>query len=503
MVKIKYEYLFLITIFIISTCGLIYELIAGTLASYLLGDSITQFSLIIGIYLFSMGIGSYLSKFFQSDNLIKRFIEIEILIGLIGGLSAPLLFLIFNRVDFFEFYLYFIVFVIGCLVGLEIPLLMNILKDKFQFSTLVSNVFTFDYIGALIASILFPVFFIPYLGLIETSIVFGIVNISTGLLMCFLLEKEIRGSYFLKFKGFFSLLILIVTLWFASKILSFSEKNLYGENIVFSKTTKHQRIVLTHERKNFNLYLNNNLQFSTFDEYRYHEMLVHPTMSLANKIDHVLILGGGDGLAAREILKYQEVKTITLVDLDEEMTRLFQKNQLFVKMNNASLQHQKVKIINKDAFAWLNERNHKKYDVVIIDFPDPSNFSLGKLYTNSFYASLQKVLSKEAVVVVQSTSPFFAPKSFWCIHKTIQSEFVTAVPYHVYLPSFGEWGFTLTANYDYDNKIKRKIPNLKFYNYNLDNFTYFSKDMLINEVEINKLNNQKLVAYFNAEWSNY
>ncbi|VXC02411.1 Polyamine aminopropyltransferase 1 [Flavobacterium sp. 9AF] len=503
MVKIKYEYLFLVTIFIISTCGLIYELIAGTLASYLLGDSITQFSLIIGIYLFSMGIGSYLSKFFTNDHLINRFIEIEILIGLIGGLSAPLLFLIFNKVDFFEFYLYFIVFIIGCLVGLEIPLLMNILKDKFQFSALVSNVFTFDYIGALLASILFPVFFIPYLGLIETSIVFGIVNIGTALLMCFSLQKEIRGVSFLKIKAFFGLAILLITLFFSSTILSFSEKNLYGENIVFSKTTKHQRIVLTHERKNFNLYLNNNLQFSTFDEYRYHEMLVHPAMSFAKSIHHILILGGGDGLAAREILKYKEVQSITLVDLDEEMTSLFQKNKLFTKMNTFSLQDEKVEIINNDAFVWVNEKNNKKYDVVIIDFPDPSNFSLGKLYTNSFYASLQKKLTDDAVLVVQSTSPFFAPKSFWCVNKTIQSEFISTIPYHVYLPSFGEWGFTLATNYDFDNQIKRSVENLKFYNYNLNDFTYFSKDMRVDEVEINKLNNQKLVSYFNAEWSGY
>ena len=182
---------------------------------------------------------------------------------------------------------------------------MIILRDKFKFNTLVSNVFTFDYIGALLASILFPVFFIPYLGLIETSIVFGVVNVCTGLFLCFLLQDEIRNSYFLKIKGFVSLFILVIVFIFSSKILSFSEKSLYGENIVFSKTTKYQRIVLTHERKNFNLYLNNNLQFSTFDEYRYHEMLVHPAMSFSECVDNVLILGGGDGLAVREILKYK------------------------------------------------------------------------------------------------------------------------------------------------------------------------------------------------------
>mgnify|MGYP006161077755 FL=1 len=503
MVKIKYEYLFLVTIFIISTCGLIYELIAGTLASYLLGDSVMQFSLIIGIYLFSMGVGSFLSKFFTGDKLISRFVEIEILIGLIGGLSAPLLFLIFNKADFFEFYLYLIVFLIGCLVGLEIPILMIILRDKFKFNTLVSNVFTFDYIGALLASILFPVFFIPYLGLIETSIVFGVVNVCTGLFLCFLLQDEIRNSYFLKIKGFVSLFILVIVFIFSSKILSFSEKSLYGENIVFSKTTKYQRIVLTHERKNFNLYLNNNLQFSTFDEYRYHEMLVHPAMSFSECVDNVLILGGGDGLAVREILKYKEVKTITLVDLDKEMTDLFKDNEMFSKMNLNSLKSKKVKIFNQDAFIWLNQINKTKYDVVIIDFPDPSNFSLGKLYSDTFYQNLKSVLNKNAVVAVQSTSPFFAPKSFWCVNKTIKSVFKRTIPYHVYLPSFGEWGFCLATVSSFKNIKYRTLNNLKFYNYSFEEHTNFAKDMIVEDVELNKLNNQKLVNYFNKEWSSY
>jgi spermidine synthase len=503
MVKIKYEYLFLVTIFIISTCGLIYELIAGTLASYLLGDSVTQFSLIIGIYLFSMGVGSYVSKFITNNNLIIRFIEVELLIGLIGGLSAPILFVLFNKVDFFEFYLYGIVFIIGCLVGLEIPILMIILKDKFKFNTLVSNVFTFDYIGALLASILFPVFFIPYLGLVETSIIFGIINISTGLLMCYVLEKEMKNAFYLKVKGFFALTILVTTLCFSSAILNFSEKNLYGENIVFSKTTKYQRIVLTHERKNFNLYLNNNLQFSTFDEYRYHEMLVHPAMSFAKKIDNILVLGGGDGLAAREILKYKAVKKIILVDLDKEMTELFKFNNLFTKMNNYSFQNNKVEIINQDAFVWLNQNKKRKFDVVIVDFPDPSNFSLGKLYSTSFYHNLKQVLSKDAVIVIQSTSPFFAPKSFWCINKTIQSEFKKTYPFHVYLPSFGEWGFCMTTNFDFKKHVYRSANNLKFYDFTFDKYTYFTRDMIANEVEINKLNNQKLVSYFNQEWGAY
>ena len=184
--KITFELLLLLSVFVIATCGLVYELVAGALASYLLGDSVKQFSFIIGVYLFSMGVGSYFAKFLK-NNLLEKFIEIEILVGLIGGVSSILLFLLFNTSQHFEWILYFLVFVTGALVGLEIPLLMNILKEKVEFKDLVSNVFAFDYIGALLASILFPLVLIPGLGIIRTSLFFGLINISTAIFLSFYL----------------------------------------------------------------------------------------------------------------------------------------------------------------------------------------------------------------------------------------------------------------------------------------------------------------------------
>lgn len=497
----KIERLVLVTIFIISTCGLVYELIAGALASYLLGDSITQFSLVIGIYLFAMGIGSFFSKYI-TKNLVDKFIEVELVIGLLGGLSAPLLFLIFNYTDFFEFYLYLMVFLIGCLVGLEIPILMVILKDKFQFNTLVSNVFTFDYIGALLASIAFPLFFVPQFGLINTSIIFGIFNIIVGIAMSYLMKEHIKNPLHLRVKATLMLLVLVVTLFYSDRILSFSEKSLYGENIIYSKTTKYQRLVLTHERNDYKLYLNNNLQFSSFDEYRYHEAFVHPAMAAAAKTQEILILGGGDGMAAREILKYPEVRKITLVDLDNEMTSIFKKNKLLRRLNNESLLNPKVEVINKDAFVWL-DTNVKKYDVIFIDFPDPSNFSLGKLYSTVFYAKVKRHLSDTGLVTVQSTSPFFAPKSFWCINETLKTSFENVLPYHVYLPSFGEWGFNMAHNSQEKLAVLRTVKGLRYYDFNLKGLTHFSKDMCSKEHIVNRINNQNLVTVFNQEWSSY
>ena len=162
--------LLFLNVLIIATCGLVYELLAGTLASYVLGDSVTQFSLIIGIYLFAMGVGSWLSRFFDSE-LARRFIEVELGVAILGGFSAPILFLTFSRVSYFYVVLYLVVFGIGVFVGLEIPLLLRILKDEIEFKELVSRVLAFDYVGALVASILFPILFVPKLGLIRTSLI--------------------------------------------------------------------------------------------------------------------------------------------------------------------------------------------------------------------------------------------------------------------------------------------------------------------------------------------
>ena len=497
---LKFEYLLLFAVFVIATCGLIYELIAGTLASYLLGDSVKQFSFIIGVYLFSMGVGSYFAKFIKKNQL-NTFIEIEIVVGLIGGLSSVLLFILFEKVDYFQVVLYLLVFITGCLVGLEIPLLMNILKEKVEFSELVSNVFTFDYIGALLASVLFPLVFIPQLGVIKTSLFFGMINISIAIALTFLLQKEIKNSMLLKFKSIFSFLVLVITFFFSNDILSYSEEKLYGENIVFTNTTPYQRIVLTHNKNDYKLYLNNNLQFASADEYRYHEALVHPAMENAESVENVLVLGGGDGLACREILKHKEVKTITLVDLDEKMTQMFKENTILKAFNQNSFLNKKVTIHNQDAFLW-SKTNTKKYDVIIIDFPDPSNYSLGKLYSLNFYKTLANLANPNTVVVIQTTSPYFAPKSFWCINKTVKQVFKNTDAFHVYVPSFGEWGFTIATLNPTNNftKVNRKVNNLKFYNHNYKSLNQFPKDMIALNVEINRLDNQILVRYFDEEW---
>jgi spermidine synthase len=497
----KLPILLLISVFVVATCGLIYELIAGTLASYLLGDSVTQFSTIIGLYLFSMGIGSWLSKYFDK-NILSWFIQIEILVGLVGGFSASILFLIFESIASFRIVLYSLVCLTGILVGLEIPLLMRILQGRFEFKDLVSKVFTYDYIGALLASLLFPLLLIPYLGLVKTAYLVGILNVSVALIVCMSFGKEIKASSYLRNASIISIFILALGFVYSDKITSFSESMAYNDTIIYAKSTKYQRIILTKKNKVLRLFLNGNLQFSSDDEYRYHEALVHPALQTLPNAKHVLVMGGGDGLAIREILKYPQVDSVTLVDLDHGMTSLFQSNQMLLKLNNSALLSPKVNIINTDAFAWV-KLQHKKYDFIVIDFPDPSNYAIGKLYSNSFYKLVKEILSPQGIIVIQSTSPYIAPKSFWTVNKTLESVELKTIPYHNYVPSFGEWGYIMAMHPDH--KFKRSenyINGLKFISKeSVDLMFHFPKDMAKVETEVNKLNNQILVKYFENEWS--
>ena len=493
--------IYFFSVFVVATCGLVYELVAGALASYLLGDSVTQFSTIIGCYLFAMGVGSYLSKFVQK-NLLFFFVKVEILIGLIGGFSATLLFLVFDYVSSFRLILYTIVFIVGMLVGIEIPLIMRILKDEIDFKDLVSKIFSFDYIGALLASLLFPLVMVPHLGLVRTALFFGLLNVAVAFLTLLYFQKKHNWSRALLGSSIIAFLILFVAFIKGNALTDWVENMSYGDKVVYSHSTPYQKILLTQAGDEMKLFLNGNLQFSSRDEYRYHESLVHPGLAAVPHPKKVLIFGGGDGLAAREILKYPEVESITLVDLDKKMTELFSKNDFLTALNQESLLSPKVKVINQDAFIWIKD-NPEKFDFIIVDFPDPTNFSLGKLYTLTFYRNLYALLNDDGLAVVQSTSPYVARKSFWCINETLNEAGFSTAPYHSYVPSFGEWGYIIAGRRPYH--APESLPEgLKFVSLGtLPAFFQFPTDMGPLDVASNRLNNQNLVKYFEDEWAKY
>ncbi len=526
-------FLLYLNVLIIASCGLVYELLAGTLASYLLGDSVTQFSLVIGIYLSALGAGAWISRFVD-ERLARCFIEVELAVALIGGLSAPVLFLAFSSVGTFRVVLYGIVFAIGTLVGLELPLLMRLLKDHLDFEDLVSRVLAFDYLGALFASLLFPMFCVPRLGLVRTSLLCGLLNAAVGLWGTYLLRPLLssRGLSGLRGRACLVIGLLIVGIIKADSLTTLAEERVLGEPIVHAESTPYQRIVLTRNARGFQLHLNGHLQFNSVDEHRYHEALVHPALSSVKSPRRVLVLGGGDGLAVREVLRYPSVESVTLVDLDPGMTSLADRFPPLAELSRSSLKDRRVTIINEDAFLWVGRDTHisrnalasgsmqekpdreepdasafrliEKFDTAIIDFPDPGTFSVGKLYSTRFYRMLRERLKADAVISVQCTSPLVAPQSYWCIVKTLESVGFHVRPYHAAVPSFGEWGFVLASAAPLPEQLSLSTeligPSRFLTDKILNSMFDLPPDLARVDAEVNQLNNQVLVHYYDQEW---
>ena len=487
-----------LSVALIAACGLIYELVAGTLASYLLGDSVFQFSTVIGSYLFAMGVGSYLSRF-VSRGLVARFISIELMVGLVGGFSSAALFLAFAYTQAFQLILYAVVIAIGVLVGLEIPLLMRILKNRLEFREMVAHVLTFDYLGALAASLLFPILLVPKLGMVRSALLFGLINAGVALWSTYLFREELGARTLLRAACVVVLAALGAGMAGAEKITQAADNNLYADEVILARDTPYQRIVLTKWKDDVRLFLSSHLQFSSRDEYRYHEALVHPGLASLPGARRVLVLGGGDGLALREILKYPDVVSVTLVDLDPEMTRLFSTHPYLATLNQHSLTNPRVHVINADAFVWL-DRSADSYDFIVVDFPDPTNYSLGKLYTTAFYRLMAKHLSARGLAVVQSTSPLFARQSYWCIVETLKQAGLKTYPYHLYVPSFGEWGFVLAGLHPFEPPVSLPSKLRYLSTSTVPQMFQFPNDMLPVDAEPNRLNDQVLVRYYEHDW---
>ncbi len=496
------ELALLASVFVVAACGLLYELAAGAIASYVLGDSILQFSTIIGTYLFAMGIGSWLSRYIERQ-LPAQFLRIELLIAVVGGALPAVLFLAHAYApQGFRPLLYGLVMVVGTLVGLEIPIVMRILKRNVQLKDVVSQVLTFDYLGALAVSVAFPLVLVPQLGLVRTGLLFGLLNAAVALWAVWLFRHELRAFKAHLVAALLVIAALFAAFWQAEQITTLAEDRFYQDKIVFSSTSPYQRIVVTQGKAGHRLYLNGNLQFAQRDEYRYHEALVHPVMAAHGAAKKVAVLGGGDGMAVRELLKYASVESITLVELDPKMTEIFSLDSQLAQLNGGALQSPKVKIINIDAFKFL-ETTSDVFDVIIVDFPDPSNFSLGKLYSTSFYALLDARLSASGYAVIQSTSPLVARKSFWTVVRTIEEVGLQARPYHAHVPSFGEWGFIVASRRPFKPSVAQGAfpKDLRFLNaQTLPLLFDFPQDMARVNAEPNRMSNQNLVLTFEEEW---
>ena len=489
-------------VFIAGLCSIIYELLISTTATYFLGDGVRQFSIIIGVYLFSMGIGAFLSKFFK-DKPLQFFINVEYALGLIGGISVPLLYMLFVYVSptILQICCLVLIFVIGLLTGMEVPLLTFALEES-NIKNNLSNVLSLDYIGGLIATLIFPFIILPFVGLYYSSLIFGIVNILLGIALNYtVLKHKKRNSIY----GFLIIIALLVLVVFGGRLLKVWDQKIYKRPIVLNEQTPYQKIVMTKNNDDVRLYLNRVIQFSSADEHRYHESLVHVPLSMHTNAKRVLILGGGENLASREVLKHETVEQIDVVDIDSTMFYLAKENNYLKTINNNAATNKKVNLITEDAFTFLFN-NEEPYDIIIADLPDPTNQAIARLYSKQFFLMAKRNLKKEGVFVTQSGEIYFSNTVFSCIKNTLSSVFEIVEPYHTYIPSFGDWGFIIAKYKDNDEVIDvSSLPkDLKYLNANqVEQSFIFPKDITIAETKLNTLDNPIILNYFLDDWEKW
>lgn len=493
-------------VLVIATTGLAYELTLGALASYYLGDTVTVFSLVVGAYLSALGLGAYLSRF-VGERLGVVFVDVQLSVALLGGLSVLAAMASYAFTAFFPVFLLGLVLTLGTLVGVELPLLLRLLEERLSFRELVAKALGVDYVGALLGSIGFSLLLLPGVGLVRTSLLLGMLDSVSAFASCIVLEgNDPRATSALRRRrvvalGVFAL--LGVLFGFGPRLSDLADAASFRGRVLHAESSRFQRIVLTQVGDHTELYLNGHLQFSSLDEARYHELLVHPAMAAAAARARVLIGGGGDGLALREVLRYPDVQRVTLVDLDQRMTELARRHPKLMQLNEHALDNPRVRVENRDAFRQLQE-SRDTFDVVILDFPDPSSYAVGKLFSLELYRALGERLAPGGVAVVQATSPLFARGSYWTVVHTLEAAGLRVLPYHAFVPSFGEWGFVLAARHTLARPTLVAPAGLRYLTPALlaESFT-FPRDMARLDTPINRLDNQALVSRYVKEWGRW
>ena len=485
--------LLILTMAVLAGCGLIYEYLLSHYAGRVLGVMESTIYTMIGLMIVSMGLGAFAARKVRCS--FNGFVYLELIIALlgasailiIGGLIALTQLLpkivadtfalppdvlpkggLFKQLHFLAFNSpYFFGVILGFFIGMEIPLIARI-REHVHGQHLENNLGTIygaDYIGAGIGAAIWVLFLLT-IDISKAAALTASLNLIAGGFFIFRYwHKLVWRKTFAALHVVFALLILVL-FNYGNQWLNQMNSLLYLDKVVHTQKTRYQQLTFTQrnmgvhsdlsQKSIINFYLNGRLQFSSLDEAIYHDYLVAPVMSGSARQDNILIIGGGDGLALRDVLKYAP-KQVTLIDLDSELIDIFhsptehlpaQLARQIKRLNEDSLQDNRVNIMRADAFLAINEllNSGQVFDAIIVDLPDPSHPDLNKLYSVNFYARLKQLLSGDGLIAIQSTSPYHAKNSFISIGKTLSAaNFAHVQQYHDNVPSFGEWGWTIAA----------------------------------------------------------
>jgi spermidine synthase len=499
------------------------ELLISIVFTYILGNSIEQFTVTMAVMLGMMAVGGFFQRVIKDKSIGQVFIINELLLVVIGGFAPiALLWAYVSLPNSFEIIKFLYMAVPGFLIGMEIPLMARI-NEKWSrdLKTNLSQTIPWDYIGGAIGGVAFIWLLKQYVPLTTLSFIIAGCNLAVAIVCLSFLWK--RGMLKARSRGFaltFATLTVVLAVFVGSMNATVwsrsAGQHLYDDPIAAQLTTRYQNIVLTrgnHPRDPFGyaytMWLNGNKQFNSGDEAIYHENLVHPAMNLAARRDRVLILGGGDGMALREVLKYDDVQEVTLADLDPQMIEFASENPTMRELNQDAFRDARVTsslddsglnagitdggerevlvetdqtervacddqgecvptpvtesvaavtVHTVDADRFVSAHAGEYWDVVIVDLPDPNSVELAKLYSVEFYGRVKDIVSPDGIVVVQSASPEHAPESFLCIMRTMAAAGLNVVPYHDNVPSFGDWGWNLgSPSLSHDELLDRAV----------------------------------------------
>lgn len=500
----KDKYLMGAVVFVAGLCSIIYELLISTTSAYFLGDSVQQFSLTIGIYMAAMGLGAYLSKF-MGQRLFDWFIAVELLLGIVGGAAVLMLYAAFDvlSVTGYQAFTLSLTALVGLLTGFELPLLTRIMKTYYPLRSNLANVLSLDYLGALGATLLFPFLLLPFFGLFRTSVAFGMINILLGMIVTLAFGSHLGRPYRSRLwvASFLAIALFIGLLISARSLLVFFENQAYSHRVLYSKQTPYQRLTFTENQGEVRLYINRVIQFSSRDEYRYHEALSVIPAGYCQSVKRVLILGGGEGLLARELLAWPELESLTIVDLDPAVFELGQQLPVLVELNEGALSAPNVHLVAEDAGRFLRE-DTSHYDLILADLPDPTSEGVARLYSTFIYRSVATRLRPEGIFATQATSPFYTRSAFWSIEASLASVFKWVRPYHVYVPSFGEWGFVMASLAPPTHwRLPVTVQPRFIEPTQLETYFHFAPDVRAPEgIQPNTLDRPLLLDYYLADW---
>ncbi|MFJ5774943.1 polyamine aminopropyltransferase [Streptomyces sp. NPDC093094] len=467
------RFLVLACVFVCAACGLVYELELVAFASYLMGDSVTQASVVLSVMVFAMGIGSLAAKRLRPYAAVG-FGAIEAILALVGGCSAMALYAVFAwtgawgglwaggpRALLVAFSL-----ATGLLIGAEVPLLMELIQRirRQDAGGAVADLFAADYVGALVGGLAFPFLLLPFLGQLTSAILTGAVNVVVGgALVLGLFRRDLtrRARWLLIVVNLAVLGILATAAVLVDDFERAARQAVYGRDVRVALQTGVQEIVLTGGTRGhpLALFLDGRLRVSGRDERRYHEALVHPAMNGPHA--RVLVLGGGDGLAAREVLRHPGVVQVDVVALDGGVVRLARTDPALSALNGHVYDDPRVRVGAADAFGWLRAAPCAAYDVIVADLPDPGITSSTKLYSQEFYGLARRVLAADGRLVVHAGPVTTRPRAFWTVEATVRAAGLATSVYRVDGRTGGsatgpdraaeasraprDWGFVLAA----------------------------------------------------------